>query len=150
MEKTFTQRSTGYSTSKLSVNFIPLRRGSSSTGKLYLLWVWLFLFHPSLWSAPADTAPIDVLTFNLQCQNNNTPNDPSDDTFTFSLIASHPSSTSTWNTMIGGLNFSGNYDRAYSFGPYPVNGGNLNFIYGAHHKTKSETVIIQDLYKHKK
>ncbi|MEL6636783.1 MAG: hypothetical protein AAFR05_08545, partial [Bacteroidota bacterium] len=87
----------------------------------------MFLFQITLWSAPADVAPIEVLTFNLQCQNNNTPNDPSDDTFTFHLIASHPSSVSTWNTNIDGINYSGDYDRAYQFGPYSVNGGNLSF-----------------------
>jgi len=92
------------------------------------LFVFLFFLISSLSNAnDLSIAPINYHVFNLECDNNTTPNDPSDDTFTFSLLTSNTGSTSGWNTTINTIPVSGNYDQVYNLGPYPISAGNINF-----------------------
>ncbi len=60
---------------------------------------------------------------NVQCSDNGTSNDPSDDTYTFDVTVVGINTGSGW-TGGGG---SGNYNQAVSFGPYPIAGGATSF-----------------------
>lgn len=61
------------------------------------------------------------------CDDNGTPLDSSDDTFTFTLSASGGSSGS-WVGVIGGAAASGAYGIDYTFGPYLVNEGDIQIV----------------------
>jgi gliding motility-associated-like protein len=60
------------------------------------------------------------------CNDNGTPSDPSDDTFTFSLTVSGNAIGSNGWTANDPNNSSGNYGNAVVLGPYPISGGPLN------------------------
>lgn len=60
---------------------------------------------------------ITVQATNIQCQDNGTPNDPADDTFTFDVIVNNTGSCgSTWSAP----NRVGQYGVAATFGPYAI------------------------------
>ncbi|NNE27985.1 MAG: hypothetical protein HKN16_00005, partial [Saprospiraceae bacterium] len=87
------------------------------------------IFTPSLLKATTSStvSTIDYHVFNLTCSDNATPNDPSDDVFSFTLIAENPASSTGWNALIDGAPQSGNYDEVYILGPYAVSSGNQVF-----------------------
>ncbi|MBR9920664.1 MAG: T9SS type B sorting domain-containing protein [Bacteroidetes bacterium] len=59
------------------------------------------------------------------CDDNGTPSDPSDDTFTFDVTVSGSNTGPGWSANDPN-NTSGNYNVPTSFGPYPISGGPLN------------------------
>jgi hypothetical protein len=61
------------------------------------------------------------------CNNNATVNDPADDTYTFTMTVSGSGTGSGWTTTILGNPASGAYGVATTMGPYPINGGVINF-----------------------
>ncbi len=69
---------------------------------------------------------ISATTANVLCNDNGTPSDPSDDTFTFDITVTGSNTGTGWNANDPN-NTTGNYDVATSFGPYPISGGALNF-----------------------
>ncbi|MEM7573880.1 MAG: hypothetical protein AAF433_13320, partial [Bacteroidota bacterium] len=79
--------------------------------------------------APAPcSVPLCNITLNIGapiCNDNGTPNDPSDDTFTFSAAVSGTNTGPSWiandpNSTAGG------FGSTVTFGPYPISGGSLN------------------------
>ncbi len=68
---------------------------------------------------------ISVTSANIICNNNGTPSDDSDDTFTFTLNASGVNTGASWNADIGG---SGNYGTDVSFGPFNIADGNITIM----------------------
>jgi hypothetical protein len=80
-------------------------------------------------SAPAscsNACSITTNTANILCDDNGTPSDPSDDTFSFDLTVSGSNTGSGW-TANDPNNSSGNYGVPVNLGPYPISGGNLSF-----------------------
>ena len=63
---------------------------------------------------------------NVQCDDNGTPSDPSDDTFTFEVIVSGNNSSSSW-TASDPNNTTGMYSTTVVFGPYNISSGGLMF-----------------------
>jgi hypothetical protein len=63
-------------------------------------------------------------TNNIICDNNGTPSDPSDDTFTFDLNVSRSDGQTTGSWETGTQNSP--YGTPLSMGPYPISGGDLN------------------------
>ncbi|MCC6724628.1 MAG: T9SS type A sorting domain-containing protein [Saprospiraceae bacterium] len=61
------------------------------------------------------------------CNNNGTPNDPADDTYTFNMTVTGSNTGSGWTTTILGAPQSGPYNTPTLMGPYPINGGAINF-----------------------
>ncbi len=61
---------------------------------------------------------------NIQCMDNGTPGDPSDDTFTFDLLVNEPLGSTSWNAD-DPLNSSGTYGTVVTMGPYAISGGAL-------------------------
>ncbi len=79
---------------------------------------------------------------NLACQNNNTPTNPADDLFTFTILANKTGGGTGWTANVNGVNFSGNYGVAKSFGPYNIAAGNLNFtVADIQNPTNCSTII---------
>jgi len=62
---------------------------------------------------------------NITCNNNLTPDNPTDDTFTFDLNPTGTDPGASYN-ITGDVIDSGSYGAATTFGPYPISGGNLN------------------------
>ena len=72
--------------------------------------------------------PCDIevtLTSAPTCSDNGTPNDPSDDTFSFNGTISGTGIGSSW-TANDINNTSGNYNISTLFGPYPISGGPID------------------------
>jgi subtilase family serine protease len=66
--------------------------------------------------------------YSTQCDDNNTPNDPSDDTFTVGLLVTGTNIGSNgWQTYSGGVVVAGQYGIVSTFGPYPIISGNAVF-----------------------
>lgn len=74
-----------------------------------------------------DVSGIDTDFSVSDCNDNGTPADLSDDTFTFTLTVSGGSSGS-WIAGIGGEAESGLYDTEYVFGPYLVAEGDIQVV----------------------
>ncbi len=70
---------------------------------------------------------INATATTLICSNNGTPNDPADDTYTFSMTVTGSNTGSSWATTILGAPQNGPYGTATLMGPYPINGGVINF-----------------------
>ncbi|MEZ4948298.1 MAG: SdrD B-like domain-containing protein [Saprospiraceae bacterium] len=73
-----------------------------------------------------DPCSITTVVNNVNCDDNGTPTDPSDDTYTFKLKVSKAGycTSSTWN----GGGQSGNYGVYVTYGPYPISGGGKTFV----------------------
>lgn len=57
---------------------------------------------------------------NIICDDNGTPTDPSDDTYTFTLTVSGYNVSDSWDSNLG---VSGDYETVVTFGPYPISEG---------------------------
>ncbi|MCB0631185.1 MAG: DUF11 domain-containing protein [Lewinella sp.] len=65
----------------------------------------------------------DIVSAGLQdiiCDDNGTPTDPSDDTYTFTLTVTGNNVSDTWDSNLG---VSGSYGTPVTFGPYPISEG---------------------------
>ena len=84
------------------------------------------IFVPNI--APCSNAPcsITALSSNVQCDDNGTPNDPTDDTFTFDLLVNGTETGPGW-TANDPNNTTGIYGSITQLGPYPISGGDLSF-----------------------
>ncbi len=70
---------------------------------------------------PVATCTISAAVSDIVCNNNGTPNNAGDDTYTFKITVTKNGSCGTsWS----GGGKTGNYGTAVSFGPYPISGGN--------------------------
>ncbi len=72
------------------------------------------------------TCNITASASNITCNNNGTPSDPSDDTFTFDVLVTGTDNGASW-TADDPNNTTGSYDVITTFGPYDISSGNLNF-----------------------
>ena len=76
----------------------------------------------------------------VQCDDNGTPTDPSDDTYTFQVILSGANTATSWTANDG---TNGAYNEAVSFGPYDISSGDvtLSFIDDADEECTAELTI---------
>ena len=72
-----------------------------------------------------DECYIEVEPLAIVCQDNGTPSDPADDTFTFQLTVKGRNTGEAWQTDLGQ---GGRYGDTISFGPYPVSIGPLQVV----------------------
>ncbi|MEM9920988.1 MAG: hypothetical protein AAF990_23005, partial [Bacteroidota bacterium] len=72
----------------------------------------------------SDTCVITVRSNNIQCNDNGTPADPTDDTFTFDLSVRGGPTSTTWTAG----NTTGNYGQTISFGPFPIALGTVDLL----------------------
>jgi PQQ-dependent dehydrogenase (s-GDH family) len=64
-------------------------------------------------------------TNNIVCNNNGTPDNSSDDTYTFDVnVISNGNCGSTWTTTVGANTVTGVYGTVKNFGPFPISSGN--------------------------
>jgi len=68
-----------------------------------------------------------AIATNIVCNNNGTPADPADDTYTFDITvngsSTFPGATNTFNDNQGNTGIA--YGTTVSYGPYPISGGNV-------------------------
>ena len=76
--------------------------------------------------APTCQTPITGIFADVSCDNNGTPLDSLDDTFTYMLMVMGGDSTSTWSVQGDSLQFP--YDSVAQIGPFPISGGTITSI----------------------
>ncbi len=85
---------------------------------------------PVMVSAPASCSNLCDINYtanNILCNDNGTPSDDSDDTYTFDIVVTGLNTALTWSA--NDPNFSsGNYNETITLGPYPISNGNQNFV----------------------
>ncbi|MEZ4960129.1 MAG: GEVED domain-containing protein [Saprospiraceae bacterium] len=70
---------------------------------------------------------INATTSTPICNDNGTPTNPADDTYTFNLTVTGTNTGTGWTAIILGSSQSGVYGTAKLMGPYPISAGALNF-----------------------
>jgi hypothetical protein len=70
---------------------------------------------------------ITAAVASIQCSDNGTSANPSDDTFTFALTVNGTGTGASWSASIGGTAYTGTYGLAKTIGPLPISGGVVNF-----------------------
>ncbi len=70
---------------------------------------------------------INATTTTPICNNNGTPTNPADDTYTFNMTVTGTNVGSGWTAVIFGAPQIGTYNMATLMGPYPISSGGLNF-----------------------
>ncbi|MEM9544335.1 MAG: gliding motility-associated C-terminal domain-containing protein [Bacteroidota bacterium] len=77
---------------------------------------------------PCSAAICDIIitTFNIQCDDNGTSEDPNDDTFTFDVFVTGNNTGTNWIADDPG-NTVGNYDVTTTFGSYLITDGEISF-----------------------
>jgi len=74
----------------------------------------------------SDVCDLETVVTNIICDDNNTPSDPSDDTFSFDVNVTGANVATTWTANDPNATM-GSYNTTTSFGPYLISGGALNF-----------------------
>ncbi len=75
------------------------------------------------------TCDLNPIAYEVQCNNNGTPNNPADDTYTITnfIVTAAAGGGVGGYILSGGITASGNaYGTAYSYGPFPISGGPLS------------------------
>jgi hypothetical protein len=77
---------------------------------------------------PCVPAPCQITTNvqNVRCDDNGTPSNPNDDTFSFEFRVTGANTGSGW-TATGGISMTGNYGQTYMMTGYPISGGQICF-----------------------
>jgi gliding motility-associated-like protein len=94
--------------------------------------------------APCATQPCNInfsQVGNIVCDDNGTPSDPSDDTFTFVISVTGTGTGSGWTTN-DPLNTSGSYDVVTTMGPYPLSVGSIDLVATDNDDPSCSTITI--------
>ncbi len=92
--------------------------------------------------APPTCSDVCLMTAQVSnkiCDDNGTPNNPTDDRYTFDVVITGFNISGSW-TATGGM--SGNYNEVVTFGPYPISGGAVSFILTDDEDESCHTVIL--------
>ena len=74
----------------------------------------------------SDQCEISADLSNIVCDDNGTPSDPADDTFTFDVIISGSNTATSWTDNLGN---SGAYDQTITLGPFDISNGDFTIIF---------------------
>jgi len=78
-------------------------------------------------STCSDACAISAAVSNVLCNDNGTPLNPSDDTYTFDVTVSGMGNGLSWTANDPGGS-TGNYGVMTNFGPYPISGGSVSLV----------------------
>ncbi len=92
---------------------------------------------PTACPPPPGPCQITAVAGLVSCNNQNTPNNPADDTFTFTITVNQNGSCSGGWTI--GDSISGNYGVPTTFGPYLVSSGSKTFVFRS---SNCDTAIV--------
>ena len=73
----------------------------------------------------SEDCQITAVFDDVLCDDNGTPLDPSDDTYTFSLLVTNGNFAGQWEAEIGGLTITGSYGTPVTVGPYNIADGDV-------------------------
>lgn len=76
-------------------------------------------------NGPPPPCSIDAVAGVAVCDDNNTPTDPADDRYTFSLTVNGSGTAATWEATAAGQSFFGNYGTATEIGPFDISAGTV-------------------------
>jgi len=84
---------------------------------------------PACDTCEPECAIMPDMATNIVCDDNGTPDDPNDDTFTFDILVNgtNPGASNTFNDDQGNSGIA--YGTTISYGPYPISGGNITVIF---------------------
>ena len=85
---------------------------------------------PVFFTATESVTPLCQLTAavgNVACGDNGTPNNPADDTYTFSLTVAGVNASANWTTILNGKTIDGNIGAPKGLGPFAIASGKLDF-----------------------
>lgn len=85
---------------------------------------------------------VSVEIHDVLCNDNNTPTDPADDIFTFTLLVTGYNTADNWVTSIG---VEGPYNHPVSFGPFLISDGPVSFVVtdGSDSGCASSTIFVE-------
>ncbi len=83
---------------------------------------------------------IEATLSGILCDNNETGNDSTDDTFTFDLLVTGSFVDTIWQSTDGTI--SGTYGKVQKYGPYPIDAGVLTFDIQDHDDLACVTTIV--------
>lgn len=83
---------------------------------------------PPTCSNGGNTCSVSVTTSNIQCSDNGTATDASDDMWSFDLTVNGSNVSSNYFVDINGQTYSGNYGTTTSFGLFAISDGNISAI----------------------
>jgi len=98
---------------------------------------------PGVCSTPATCDISAQINGTPLCNDNGTPTDPSDDTFTFTVSVTGNNTGSGW-TANDPNNSAGGYGVASTLGPYPISGGPLTITFTDNDNPNCTTTITVD------
>jgi hypothetical protein len=90
---------------------------------------------------PVAACALSAAASDIACNDNGTPSNPSDDTYTFSLLVNGSNSSGKWSTLIGGKVFSGNVGTAAKVGPFAIAQGGVSFVVRDQFRDICETTV---------
>ena len=74
-----------------------------------------------------DPCALSCVATPSECDNNGTPDDPSDDTYTATILVVGQNAGDCFTYVIGGETFTGTYGVPFEVGPFPISEGNVVF-----------------------
>lgn len=87
----------------------------------------------------SDDCAIEATVSNINCNDNGTPSDASDDTFTFEVWVEGFNLSNNWNSLSG--NESGSYNQLVQMGPYPIADGPITYEFADANDPNCSTTI---------
>ncbi len=88
----------------------------------------------------SDQCDISATTSNILCDDNGTPTDPSDDTFTFDILVIGVNNSSNW-VANDAYNSTGNYEEKKNIGPYAISDGILTLVVSDMENSSCQTTV---------
>ncbi len=76
---------------------------------------------------PPPACQISPVVSNVVCNNNGTPSNAADDTFTFTLTVNGTNTSGNWTATINGQTVNGTIGTPVNLGPFAISGGNIFF-----------------------
>lgn len=90
---------------------------------------------------PPAECDIEVSVTDVTCHDNNTPDNPNDDTYSFTIVVTG-TNVGDWGYDIPSLGlFMAEYGKPCTFGPFPISGGSITLVINDHNKTNCQTTI---------
>lgn len=71
---------------------------------------------------------VNVEILNVSCFDRLTPDDPTDDTYGFTMLVTSAYGAGTWSAVINGQTVSGNYGLSVSYSGYDISDGDLDIV----------------------
>ncbi|MEQ8706084.1 MAG: hypothetical protein RIC19_19290, partial [Phaeodactylibacter sp.] len=90
----------------------------------------------------SDSCAIEATLVDIQCLNNGTASDPTDDLFEFTVEVSNPAGTEGWFTIPPTGLETNDFNTPTVIGPYPISSGNINLAFIDQNLTSCFSILM--------